>query len=124
MPSEVLARLRELSWPTHWLRGNADRAVVMGYDGTIPAELLEHPLFQGDALAATFITRAERDFGLRTTPVDEWIGTTVDWYRQNPPEKDSAGYDRRPQEIELAQWWRAQTAELERQGMERAAQGE
>jgi predicted phosphodiesterase len=62
MPSRVLARLRELPWPTHWLRGNADRAVVMGYDGTIPAELLEHPLFQGDAWAATFITRADRDF--------------------------------------------------------------
>jgi putative phosphoesterase len=62
MPSQVLARLRDLAWPTHWLRGNADRAVVMGYDWTIPAELLKHPLFQGDAWAATFITRAERDF--------------------------------------------------------------
>ena len=62
MPSQVLARLRELPWPMRWLRGNADRAVVMGYDGTIPAKLLEHPLFQGDAWAATFITRADRDF--------------------------------------------------------------
>src|SRR4051812_24582453 len=61
MPREVLARLRELPWPVHWLRGNADRAVVMGFDGTIPPELHEHPLFQGDAWAATFLSRADRD---------------------------------------------------------------
>jgi putative phosphoesterase len=62
MPLEVLTRLRELPWPVHWLRGNADRAVVMGFDGTIPAELADHPLYQGDAWAATFLSRADRDF--------------------------------------------------------------
>jgi predicted phosphodiesterase len=61
-PKEVLTRLRELPWPVHWLRGNADRAVVMGFDGTIPPELAEHPLFEGDAWAATFLDRADRDF--------------------------------------------------------------
>jgi putative phosphoesterase len=61
-PKEVLGRLRELPWPVHWLRGNADRAVVMGFDGTIPPELAAHPLFQGDAWAATFLDRADRDF--------------------------------------------------------------
>src|SRR3569623_1520405 len=60
-PRAVLARLRELLWPGHWLRGNADRVVVMGFDGTIPPELREHPLFQGDAWAATFLSRADRD---------------------------------------------------------------
>jgi predicted phosphodiesterase len=62
MPREVLDRLRELPWPVHWLRGNADRAVVMGFDGTIPPELRNHPLFRGDAWAATFLDRADRDF--------------------------------------------------------------
>jgi predicted phosphodiesterase len=62
MPREVLGRLRALPWPVHWLRGNADRAVVMGFDGTIPPELLEHPLYAGDAWAATFLDRADRDF--------------------------------------------------------------
>jgi putative phosphoesterase len=62
MPAEVLARLRALPWPVHWLRGNADRFVVMGYDGTIPAELLEQPLFAADAWTATFLSRADRDF--------------------------------------------------------------
>ena len=61
-PVEVLERLRSLPWPVHWLRGNADRFVVMGYDGTIPAELLEHPLFAADAWTATFLSRADRDF--------------------------------------------------------------
>jgi predicted phosphodiesterase len=62
MPREVLDRLRGLPWPVHWLRGNADRAVVMGFDGTIPLELRDHPLFEGDAWAPTFLTRADRDF--------------------------------------------------------------
>jgi predicted phosphodiesterase len=62
MPLEVLARLRDLPWPVRYLRGNADRFVVMGHDGTIPAELLEHPLFAADAWTATFLTRADRDF--------------------------------------------------------------
>ena len=62
MPVEVLGRLRSLPWPVHWLRGNADRFVVMGFDGTIPAKLLEHPLFAADAWSARFLTRADRDF--------------------------------------------------------------
>jgi predicted phosphodiesterase len=62
MPVQVLRRLRELPWPVHWLRGNADRAVVMGFDGTIPPELQDHPLYEGDAWAATFLSREERDF--------------------------------------------------------------
>ncbi len=75
MPVPVLARLRELPWPAHWLRGNADRAVVMGFDGTIPSELLEQPLFQGDAWAGSFLSRADRDFlaslpALLALPVD------------------------------------------------------
>lgn len=62
MPAQVLRRLRALSYDVYWVRGNADRVVVMGYDGTIPAELADHPLYRGDAWAATFLTRAERDF--------------------------------------------------------------
>jgi predicted phosphodiesterase len=62
MPVEVLERLTALPWPLHWVRGNADRAVVMGYDGTIPPELLEHPLYRADEWTARRITRAQRDF--------------------------------------------------------------
>jgi predicted phosphodiesterase len=69
MPVEVLARLRDLPWPVHFLRGNADRFVVMGYDGTIPERLLEHPLFRADAWTATFISRADRDWLERLPPL-------------------------------------------------------
>ena len=62
MPLAVLTLLRNLPWPVHWLRGNADRAVVMGFDGTIPPELRDHPLFKGDAWAAMFLSREDRDF--------------------------------------------------------------
>jgi len=62
LPLETLELLRGLPWPVHWLRGNADRAVVMSFDGTVPPKLLEHPLYQADQWVATFIDRAERDF--------------------------------------------------------------
>jgi putative phosphoesterase len=68
-PVEVLSRLREVTWPVHYLRGNADRFVVMGYDGTIPAELLEQPLFAADAWTSTFLSRADRDFLDRLPPL-------------------------------------------------------
>ncbi len=75
-------------------------------------------IFSKPELYLEDITRALTDFGLRTTPVDDWIRTTVEWHLANPPGKDSAGYDRRPQEIELANWWRDNHAALERQGTE------
>jgi predicted phosphodiesterase len=62
MPMEVLERIRALPWPVHWLRGNADRGLVLSYDGTVPPELLDHPLWIADAWTATRISRAERDF--------------------------------------------------------------
>jgi putative phosphoesterase len=62
MPLEVLARLRELPWPVAWLRGNADRALVMSFDGTVPEKWRDHPIFVADAWTATRISRAERDF--------------------------------------------------------------
>jgi predicted phosphodiesterase len=62
MPVGVLERLRALPWPVHWLRGNADRALVMGFDGTLPPELLEQPLYSADAWTSRFISRADRDW--------------------------------------------------------------
>jgi predicted phosphodiesterase len=66
-PVAVLERLRSLPWPVHPLRGNADRFVVMGYDGTIPEHLLDQPLYRADAWTATFLERADRDW-LETLP--------------------------------------------------------
>lgn len=66
-PVEVLVRLRSLPWAVHYLRGNADRFVVMGYDGTIPEHLLGEPLYRADAWTATLLERADRDW-LDTLP--------------------------------------------------------
>jgi predicted phosphodiesterase len=62
MPLEVLARLRALPWPVHWLRGNADRALVMCFDDTVPEKWRDHPIWIADAWTAKRIPRAERDF--------------------------------------------------------------
>jgi predicted phosphodiesterase len=60
-PVEVLGRLRALPWPVHWLRGNADRFVVMCWDGTLPAELADHPYARADTWTAGRMPRADRD---------------------------------------------------------------
>ena len=62
MPLEVLGRLRGLPWPVLWLRGNADRALVMSYDGTVPEQWRDHPIWIADAWTSTQISHAERDF--------------------------------------------------------------
>jgi putative phosphoesterase len=69
MPLEVLARLRALPWPVHWIRGNADRALVMSFDGTVPEAWRDHPIWIADAWTATRITRAERDFFTTLPPL-------------------------------------------------------
>lgn len=61
-PLEVLTRLHALPWPVHCVRGNADRALVMSYDGTVPERWRDHPLWIADAWTATRISRTERDF--------------------------------------------------------------
>src|SRR4051794_9564142 len=61
MPIEVLRRLDALPWPVHWLRGNADRSLVMCFDGTLPAELREVPIYAADGWTAERLSRADRD---------------------------------------------------------------
>jgi nucleoside-diphosphate-sugar epimerase len=51
------------------------------------------------------LAKAERDFGFRTTPVAEWIRTTVEWYRTHDGGATSQGYDQREQELMLARKW-------------------
>src|SRR4051795_10727396 len=58
-PLEVLAALRALPWPVRWLRGNADRVVFQGFDGPMPPELRDHPLYVADAWTARFLSRAD-----------------------------------------------------------------
>ena len=61
-PLECLALLRALPVPVHFIRGNADRVVVMAYDGSAPDHVSAHPLFEADTWTAARLPRAERDF--------------------------------------------------------------
>ncbi len=58
------------------------------------------------------ISKARRDFGLRNTPMADWVRETVYWYTDNHDGADSAFYDRRDDEVEFARWWRDQHAKL------------
>lgn len=53
------------------------------------------------------LSKAEQDFGLSTTPVDKWIGKTVEWYRNNYSGEDSVGYSNRANEIDITERWNA-----------------
>ena len=54
------------------------------------------------------LSKAERDFGFSTTPVEEWIQTTVDWYREQYKGDNSEGYEYREEELGLAARWEEQ----------------
>ncbi len=51
------------------------------------------------------LSKAEDAFGIWTTPVAEWIQTTVDWYRRSYQGGDSEGYEFREEEVALAEKW-------------------
>jgi putative phosphoesterase len=58
-PNEVLARLRALPWPVHWLRGNADRLLLDVLDGRLSDEQRAHPIFVADAWTVARMARAD-----------------------------------------------------------------
>ena len=51
------------------------------------------------------LSKAKRDFDFSTTPVEEWVQTTVDWYRDHYKGDDAKGYVNRSVEINLAKQW-------------------
>ena len=54
------------------------------------------------------LSKAEREFGFSTTPVEEWIQTTLDWYRNQYEGSNSEGYEYREDELGLAARWEEQ----------------
>jgi len=53
------------------------------------------------------LSKAERDFGFRTTPIEQWVRSTVHWYRDHYEGEDAAGYRHRTAEIAVAKKWNA-----------------
>ena len=51
------------------------------------------------------LSKSQAAFGILSTPVEQWVKTTVDWYRDNPRKKNSAGYEFRREELSLASRW-------------------
>ena len=51
------------------------------------------------------LSKAQRDIGIVATPVEDWVPTTVNWYRTQYQGPDSGGYQYRQQEIDLANQW-------------------
>ena len=58
------------------------------------------------------LSKAEREFGFSTTPVEEWIQTTVDWYREQYEGDNSEGYEYREDELGVAARWEEQFGKL------------
>ncbi len=50
------------------------------------------------------LDRIKHDLGYRSTPWDEWMNQTIDWYLTTG--RDSIGYRNRDREIEIAARWR------------------
>ena len=51
------------------------------------------------------LSKAERELGFATTPVEEWVKSTVDWYLNRYDGPDSPGYEHRDAELALADRW-------------------
>jgi nucleoside-diphosphate-sugar epimerase len=56
--------------------------------------------------------KAERAFGILSTPVEQWVQNTVDWYRENHGGDDSVGYQFRRDEVSLADRWQSSYLKL------------
>jgi nucleoside-diphosphate-sugar epimerase len=54
------------------------------------------------------IEKARRDFGLKSTPMAEWVRQTVDWYRERHNGENSRFYERRDDEVAFARRWQKQ----------------
>ncbi len=52
------------------------------------------------------LSKASRCFDFRTMPLEEWVATTVNWYRDRYRGDDSKGYSHRNEELALAARWR------------------
>lgn len=83
----------------------------VGIPGTILENQTDLPwddwfydFFSRPLLYVPSILRAKTDFCLKTTPLSDWVKTTVDWYKTNDI-PDSIGYQKRDVEIDLCRQW-------------------
>ncbi|PZC44690.1 MAG: Nucleoside-diphosphate-sugar epimerase [Chloroflexi bacterium] len=70
-----------------------------------------YDFFSRPLLYVPSILRAKTDFGIKTTPLANWVKTTVEWYSSNDI-PDSNGYEKRDMEIELCLKWQKEYSEF------------
>ena len=105
---------QEILTPERWVRHIWKAAGHEGRIAYVPAEVIQkqEPLKNHSAPLCRplpyihDLSKAERDFGFRTTPLAEWIQKTVDWYRDHDKDDPSKGYEHRREELELTKRWR------------------
>ena len=118
----------EILSPERWVQTIWRAAGLLPQGGTrhegkitcVPRDLLEkHEHFRNysppltRSVASIYdLSKAERDFGIKATPLEEWIQLTVDWYRTQYHGNDSKGYEHRKEELALAKTWREKMAGL------------
>ena len=79
-----------------------------------------YDFFSRPAVYVPSIEKARCDFGLKTTPLEKWVGETVAWYLENPLKGPavlewgvfSTHYDLRDKEVELCRRWRKEYGEF------------
>ncbi len=109
---------REIVVPRRWTEALAAAAGTRHETIAVPLAAIRHtsslkhyaPPFLRDTPYVHDISRAIDDFGFETTPLDDWLKATTDWYRANKPEKDAAGYASRSAEVDLARQWQIHVA--------------
>ena len=112
--------MREIMTVERWTRlvwGAAGRECDIVY---VPGEVIrrqEHLQEYAPPLSRSVpyiqdLSKARREFGLETTPVEQWIGETVDWYRTQYHGGDSQGYAHRRAELDLAEKWESAFGQL------------
>ena len=80
----------------------------------LPYEDWWYDFFSRPSVYVPSIERARCDFGLKTTPLEKWVGETVAWYLENPPKGPpiqeegvyTTHYELRDKEVELCERWR------------------
>lgn len=102
----------EVFSPERWVGLLADAAGAACPITWVPREALDNYDLKGYTPPMTRswpyihdLSKAEKAFGLQTTPAEEWLGKTVAWYRDTYDGDSSQGYDRRKVEVDLAARW-------------------
>jgi len=96
-----------------WLAAGADADLVYVPRAVIERELDDSvPYFPRSTPYLQDLGKSETDFGFTTTPLDDWLATTIAWYRDEYAGPASRGYARRTDELRLAQHWRAASERL------------